>query len=117
RLSVLAGGKRPAPACKAPEHLRAARTCYDHIAGTIGVTLRDRLAELGWLRIVSTGGQEIYQLTARGVNSLTTLGNHVDSPCRARPEASLRLRVPRLDRAPISPGRGVGSRAAAVRTQ
>ena len=79
RLSVLAGGKRHAPACKAPEHLRAARTCYDHIAGTIGVTLRDRLAELGWLRIVPTGEQEIYELTAGGVNSLTTLGIDVDA--------------------------------------
>ena len=79
RLSVLAGGKRPAPACKAPEHLRAARTCYDHMAGTIGVTLRERLAELGWLRIVSTGEQEIYELTPGGANSLTTLGIDLDA--------------------------------------
>jgi hypothetical protein len=73
RLSVLAGGKRAALVCKAPEHLRAARTCYDHIAGTIGVAFRDRFAALGWLTISSTGETETYDLTPRGVNALTTL--------------------------------------------
>jgi DNA-binding transcriptional ArsR family regulator len=72
RLSVLAGGKPPAAVCKAPEHLRAARTCYDHIAGTIGVTLRDRFAELGWLRLAYAGEQEAYELTPGGVNGLTS---------------------------------------------
>jgi DNA-binding transcriptional ArsR family regulator len=79
RLSVLAGGKPAALACKAPEHLRAARTCYDHIAGTIGVALRDRFAALGWLTITATGDQETYELTPGGVNSLTTLGINVDA--------------------------------------
>src|SRR5215475_1780501 len=32
-----------------PVRLRAARTCYDHIAGKVGVALHDRLKELGWL--------------------------------------------------------------------
>ena len=65
--------------CKAPEHLRAARTCYDHIAGTIGVALRDRFAALGWLTIFSTGETETYDLTPRGVNALTTIGINVDA--------------------------------------
>jgi DNA-binding transcriptional ArsR family regulator len=79
RLSVLAGGKRAALVCKAPEHLRAARTCYDHIAGTIGVALRDRFAALGWLTIASTGETETYDLTPRGVNALSTLGINIDA--------------------------------------
>lgn len=74
RLSVLAGGKRAALVCKAPEHLRVARTCYDHIAGTLGVALRDRFAALGWLTIAFTLGQETYELTAGGVDSLSALG-------------------------------------------
>jgi hypothetical protein len=30
--------------------LSAARTCYGHLAGRLGVTLTDRLFELGWLQ-------------------------------------------------------------------
>jgi DNA-binding transcriptional ArsR family regulator len=84
RLSVLAGGKRAAAVCKAPERLRAARTCYDHLAGTIGVTLRDRFAELGWLRIAYGGEQETYELTPGGVNCLTKLGIDVNAARRLR---------------------------------
>lgn len=32
-----------------PQRLRAARTCYDHLAGTIAVALHDRFEQLGWL--------------------------------------------------------------------
>ena len=35
-LSVLAGGSRPRFEPGTPHDLRAARTCYDHIAGTLG---------------------------------------------------------------------------------
>src|SRR5579864_9122806 len=45
-LSVLAGGSRVAFVPNTPNRLRAARTCYDHIAGTLGVTLHDRFTEL-----------------------------------------------------------------------
>ena len=79
RLSVLASGRRAAFVCKAPEHLRAARTCYDHLAGTIGVALRDRFDALGWLAIASRGERETYELTAGGVDSLTALGINVDA--------------------------------------
>src|SRR5213594_1897599 len=34
-LSVLAGGTRAAFVPRTPNRLRAARTCYDHIAGTL----------------------------------------------------------------------------------
>src|ERR1043166_2632578 len=40
-LSVLAGGSRAAAVSNTPHLLRAARTCYDHIAGTLGVALHD----------------------------------------------------------------------------
>jgi len=48
-LSVLAGGSQQSFAPNTPHRLRAARTCYDHLAGTLGVSLHDRLHALGWL--------------------------------------------------------------------
>src|SRR5271156_3919676 len=47
-LSVLAGASRDAFVPNTPNRLRAARTCYDHIAGTLGVLLHDRLQALEW---------------------------------------------------------------------
>src|ERR1700728_2926716 len=38
-LSVLAGGARDKFVPRTPSRLCAARTCYDHIAGTLGVAL------------------------------------------------------------------------------
>src|SRR6202453_729695 len=48
-LSVLAGSPRDKFVPSTPSRLRAARTCYDHMAGTIGVSLHDRFQALGWL--------------------------------------------------------------------
>jgi DNA-binding transcriptional ArsR family regulator len=69
-LRVLAGekpGARFVPT--APTRLCAARTCYDHLAGTVGVGLRDRLEALGWL---STGAGD--ELTPAGARSLEKIG-------------------------------------------
>jgi DNA-binding transcriptional ArsR family regulator len=66
-LSVLAGGARPKFVPHTPGRLRAARTCYDHIAGTLGVLLHDRLEAGGWL---STS----YDLTPAGVKGFEALG-------------------------------------------
>ena len=51
-LSVLAGGARSEFVPHTPGRLRVARTCYDHIAGTLGVSLHDRLQALGCYRRV-----------------------------------------------------------------
>jgi len=48
-LSVLAGGIRKSFVPNTPNRLRAARTCYDHIAGTLGVALHDHIRAMGWL--------------------------------------------------------------------
>ena len=50
-LSVLAGTKRLKFQPSTPHHLHAARTCYDHIAGTLGVALHDRMKALGWITL------------------------------------------------------------------
>jgi DNA-binding transcriptional ArsR family regulator len=74
-LSVLAGGSRDKFVPNTPNRLRAARTCYDHMAGTLGVSLHDRLKALGWLVV---GGDESYDLTAAGSKALEGLGVDVE---------------------------------------
>ncbi len=47
-LNVVAGGGAFAPTT--PHALRAARSCYDHVAGTLGVALFDASVARGWRR-------------------------------------------------------------------
>lgn len=72
-LSVLAGGARRAFVPSTPDYLRAARTCYDHIAGALGVALHDRLQALGWLSIGSNGRDAAYDLTEHGIRAFESL--------------------------------------------
>lgn len=69
-LSVLAGSTRRSFVPNTPNRLRTARTCYDHIAGTLGVGLHDRMTALGWL----SAEEPSYDLTANGTNGLKALG-------------------------------------------
>jgi len=66
-LSVLAGGSSPKFVPNTPSRLRAARTCYDHMAGTLGVLLHDRFTAMNWM------GDE-YEITAKGTKALEALG-------------------------------------------
>lgn len=77
-LSVLAGGSRVIFRSTAPSRLRGARTCYDHMAGTVGVSLHDRLHALGWLAPDAAAAGE-YQVTATGSQALTALGIDLDA--------------------------------------
>jgi DNA-binding transcriptional ArsR family regulator len=56
-----------------PTRLRDARTCYDHIAGKIGVALHDRLKALGWVRS-EPPTHSAYEVTPAGEQALTDLG-------------------------------------------
>jgi DNA-binding transcriptional ArsR family regulator len=73
-LSVLAGRTREEFVPNTPPRLRAARTCYDHIAGTIGVSLHDRLTQRGWLSANSTTSENSYELTPTGAKAFASLG-------------------------------------------
>jgi DNA-binding transcriptional ArsR family regulator len=73
-LSVLAGEVPAKFVPPTPSRLRAARTCYDHIAGTLGVSLHDRFKALRWLSADSTGVDNAYGLTREGANAFQTLG-------------------------------------------
>jgi hypothetical protein len=66
RLSVLAGGQRGKFVPKTPMSLRVARTCYDHMAGALGVAIHDRFVALGWISAA-------YDLTSEGEAALSAL--------------------------------------------
>jgi hypothetical protein len=74
RLSGVARGKREPLACGASPHLRAARTCYDHVAGIFGVALRDRFTALGWLTVHVSESGETYEVSPNGASAFTSLG-------------------------------------------
>lgn len=83
-LSVLAGGPRDKFVPNTPSRLRAARTCYDHIAGTLGVALHDRFTAMGWLSSSAKGGENARDLTPKGTKAFQALG--------IEPEATRMLR-------------------------
>jgi DNA-binding transcriptional ArsR family regulator len=66
----------------ASARLRAARTCYDHLAGRLGVALADGLVHTGTLRV---RGQE-FVLTREGRRDVDALGIDVEA-ARARKRA------------------------------
>lgn len=77
-LEAMASRAGKAP--RVPGHLRHARSCYDHLAGEIGVAVHDRMRRLGWL---SRHGEE-YTLRAAGVAKLATWGIDLETVQRQR---------------------------------
>src|SRR5262245_54543214 len=73
-LSVLAGRGRGEFVPSTPPRLRAARTCYDHVAGTLGVLLHDRFMKLAWMVEDGAEGRDSYEVTAKGIKALKALG-------------------------------------------
>lgn len=82
-LMALAGS-RPKPFVPStPHRLRLARTCYDHMAGTLAVALHDRLFASGWLER-RRGEEDDYELTAEGERGLAALDIDVGEMRRRR---------------------------------
>jgi len=77
-LSVLAGGDQSKFVPNTPDRLRFARTCYDHMAGTLGVLLHDRLHSLRWVAPITGDGNQ-YDLTPGGTKAFEALGIDVDA--------------------------------------
>jgi DNA-binding transcriptional ArsR family regulator len=71
-LSVVAGGAHARFVPNTPNRLRAARTCYDHMAGTIAVKLHDRFTALKWLTAPTS--DHAYELSAAGARACEALG-------------------------------------------
>lgn len=83
-LSVLAGNSHDKFEPSTPHRLRAARTCYDHIAGTLGVSLHDRFTVLGWLSVGFTGSIHTCDLTPKGEKAFAALGIDLNATRRLR---------------------------------
>jgi hypothetical protein len=73
-LLALSGATMPRFVTKYPNQLRHARTCYDHIAGTLGVALLDCFLGAGWLVADGPANAESYSLSPKGVKAFSTLG-------------------------------------------
>jgi hypothetical protein len=67
---ALTGPPRFQPKSKLDDKLRHARTCYDHIAGVVGVGLAEGLIERGFIVL----GDEAGEVTPSGMEFLGKLG-------------------------------------------
>jgi DNA-binding transcriptional ArsR family regulator len=70
-----------------PTHLRYARSCYDHLAGTVAVALHDQLLKQGWLVSAADEpqtGTRHYQLSSTGAQLFIKLGVELQPKPRSR---------------------------------
>lgn len=67
---AVAGPARPATTWRGGEALRTARTCYDHLAGRLGVALADALSARGHVALGTDGGE----VTETGLRFLAAFG-------------------------------------------
>jgi len=77
-LMALSGGwqaRRHWPQTPAGQALRLARTCYDHLAGKLGVAIMDRLLTEGHLHQADTG----YRVSKDGQKFFAGIGIDIDS--------------------------------------
>ncbi|HEX3878589.1 MAG TPA: helix-turn-helix transcriptional regulator [Bryobacteraceae bacterium] len=72
-LSVLSGASHNKFIPNTPHRLRSARTCYDHIAGALGVALHDRTLKFNWLT-ADPSRDQVYVLTPQGQQGFGELG-------------------------------------------
>jgi DNA-binding transcriptional ArsR family regulator len=76
-LNILAGDTPSKFVPNTPNRLCIARTCYDHLAGKVGVVLHDRFRALGWLAPLTKDTSD-YQLTTAGTEAIEALGIDVE---------------------------------------
>jgi len=75
-LMVIGQNAAPTFTSRTPDRLQFARTCYDHMAGTLAVRLHDRFLEAGWLLDVEGQG---YRLSETGEALFAGLGIDVQA--------------------------------------
>ena len=79
-LSVLAGGSRDKFVPNTPSRLCAARTCYDHMAGRVGVSLHDRfLRARAGSPPIRQDDDNAYELTSAGTRAFEALGIEIEA--------------------------------------
>jgi DNA-binding transcriptional ArsR family regulator len=80
---MLVGAEQPQPRRATPRvdpRLREARTCYDHLAGRLGVALADVLVTEGSILL----GREAGEVTPSGLARFEALGVRLDGPKATR---------------------------------
>jgi DNA-binding transcriptional ArsR family regulator len=82
-LSVLVGSRRDKFVPSTPSRLCAARTCYDHMAGSVAVARHDRFKALGWLSI-GPASDHAYELTLAGTRAIQGLGIDLEATLKLR---------------------------------
>ena len=95
-MQVAAGveGMRPAPVTGPRDAaLRAARTCYDHLAGNLGVALADALVSGGQVELMEDAGQ----VTDTGISLFRRIGIDVVALSTGRGKTARVLCRPCLD--------------------
>ena len=83
-LSVVAGVSADDFVPNTPLKLRPSRTCYDHLAGTLGVAMHDSLLALGWLVPEPSANADAYAVTDKGAAALAALGIDVEAERQLR---------------------------------
>ena len=83
-LSILAGAPRDRFMPSTPTQLCAARTCYDHMAGSVAVSLHDRFKALGWFATSLSASEKGYELTPSGNRAIQGLGIDLEATRRLR---------------------------------
>jgi DNA-binding transcriptional ArsR family regulator len=79
RLSVLAGEVRTKFVPNTPSRLRVARTCYDHMAGSVAVLLHDQFLAFEWIGSSLAKSDRTYDLTLPGTAALRALGIDIEA--------------------------------------
>ncbi|MHC8371682.1 ArsR/SmtB family transcription factor [Pseudomonas sp. MDT1-85] len=87
-LMVIGQNVAPTFNPRTPDRLQFARTCYDHMAGTLAVLLHDRMIEAGWLLEtdeqayrLSDSGETLFEALGIDVKNLGTLRRRFACPC------------------------------------
>jgi DNA-binding transcriptional ArsR family regulator len=81
------------PDVPVPSPLSLARTCYDHLAGALGVRVTDTLIAHGALELEA----DVYRVTPRGVETFAGLGVDVDHVANVAQDTRRAFARPCLD--------------------
>ncbi|HYW74649.1 MAG TPA: metalloregulator ArsR/SmtB family transcription factor [Pyrinomonadaceae bacterium] len=83
-LNLIASSSRDEFLPNTPGDLMLARTCYDHIAGRLGVALYNNFADREWFCIRSVRNGSACDLSAQGRNGFASLGIDLEETSRLR---------------------------------
>jgi DNA-binding transcriptional ArsR family regulator len=77
---AVTGPQRFRPPSRIDGEMRRARTCYDHLAGELGVAVTDAMVDRRYIGLDADAGH----VTAKGTDFLTGLGADLSTPASSR---------------------------------